>query len=297
MPPSIRHLKHNRENLKIMKGNHNIAAPIVLITGVSSGIGMATAGYLASKGMTVFGTILEQIDGIQPHLDGYCIISMDVRDEDSVRLAVNKVLTEVQKIDILINNAGISFPNSLEETAINEARQVLEVNTLGPLRVIQAVLPSMRQSMKGLIINTTSIGGQIAIPFDGIYSASKFALEGLSEALSLELKPFGIKVVILEPGDINTGMSAKSKTGRTINELSPYSLYLQKVQDASVANEKNGSHPLLIAKKIERIISESKPSLRYVGGTLMERCMIPLKHLLPARCFEYLVAKQYKLED
>jgi short-subunit dehydrogenase len=271
--------------------------PIVLITGVSSGIGMATASHLASKGMTVFGTILEQIDGIQPHPDGYSTVSMDVCDEKSVRFAVNSVLMAVNRIDVLINNAGIGLLGSIEETDMNEARQVLEVNTLGPLRVIQEVLPSMRRNRKGLIINTTSIGGQIAIPFDGIYSASKFALEGLSEALSLELKPFGVKVVILEPGDIDTGMSVRSKTGRAIDESSPYCLYLKRAQDASVVNERDGSSPLLIAKKIEQIISESEPSLRYVVGTLMERWMIPVKHLLPARCFEYLVAKQYKLAE
>lgn len=279
-----------------MKNNLNTKPPIVLITGVSSGIGMATAGYLASKGMTVFGTILEPVDEIQVHPDGYATVSMDVCDGDSVRLAVDRVLTAVHRIDVLINNAGISLSSSLEETDINDARHVLEVNTLGPLRVIQAVLPSMRRNRKGLIINTTSIGGQIAIPFDGIYSASKFALEGLSEALSLELKPFGINVVILEPGDIDTGMSARSKTGRTVDGLSPYSLYLKQAQEAAVANEKAGSPPLLIAKKVEQIIFEGRPSLRYVGGTLMEQCMIPLKHLLPARCFERIVAKQYKLE-
>jgi NAD(P)-dependent dehydrogenase (short-subunit alcohol dehydrogenase family) len=280
-----------------MKENLNIVPPIVLITGVSSGIGLATASYLASKGMRVFGTILEQVDGIQPHPDGYSTISMDVCDENSVRFAVDTVLTAVHHIDVLINNAGIGLLSSLEETDINEARQVLEVNTLGPLRVIQAVLPTMRKNRKGLIINTTSIGGQIAIPFDGIYSASKFALEGLSEALSLELRPFGVKVVILEPGDIDTGMSVRSKTGRVVDEFSPYCLYLKQAQDASVANERDGSPPLLIAKKIEQIISESKPSLRYVGGTLLERWMIPLKHFMPARFFEYLVAKQYKLEE
>lgn len=279
-----------------MKNNLNTTPPIVLITGVSSGIGMATAGYLASKGMTVIGTILDPVDGIQPHPDGYATVSMDVCNGESVRLAVERVLTTVHRIDVLINNAGISFSSSLEETDINDARHVFEVNTLGPLRVIQAVLPSMRRNRKGLIINTTSIVGQIAIPFDGIYSASKFALEGLSEALSLELKPFGINVVILEPGDIDTGMSARSKMGRAVDELSPYCLYLKQAQDASVANERAGSPPLHIAKKVEQIISESRPSLRYVGGTLIEQCMIPLKHLLPARCFERIVAKQYKLE-
>lgn len=274
----------------------NNTKPVVLITGVSSGIGRATAGYLASKGMTVFGTVIEPVDGIQLHQDGYSILSMDVRDTESVRLAVDRVLGAAQRIDVLINNAGISFSRSLEEMDIHDAREILEVNTLGPLRVIQSVLPSMRHNMRGLIINTTSIGGQIAIPFDGMYSASKFALEGLSEALSLELIPFGVKVVILEPGDINTGMSAKPSSGSKTNENSPYFRYQTAAHNAAIKNEQTGSSPLIIARKIEDIIGERHPSLRYVGGTLLERLMIPLKRLLPARIFEHLVATQYALK-
>lgn len=274
----------------------NNTKPVVLITGVTSGIGRATAGYLASKGMNVFGTVIEPVDGIQLHQDGYSILSMDVRDTESVRLAVDRVLGAAQRIDVLINNAGISFSRSLEEMDIHDAREILEVNTLGPLRVIQSVLPSMRNNMRGLIINTTSIGGQIAIPFDGMYSASKFALEGLSEALSLELIPFGVKVVILEPGDINTGMSAKPSSGSKPNEKSPYFRYQTAAHNAAIKNEQTGSSPLIIARKIEDIMGERHPSLRYVGGTLLERLMIPLKRLLPARIFEHLVATQYALK-
>lgn len=274
----------------------NNTKPVVLITGVTSGIGRATAGYLASKGMNVFGTVIEPVDGIQLHQDGYSILSMDVRDTESVRLAVDRVLGAAQRIDVLINNAGISFSRSLEEMDIHDAREILEVNTLGPLRVTQSVLPSMRHNMRGLIINTTSIGGQIAIPFDGMYSASKFALEGLSEALSLELIPFGVKVVILEPGDINTGMSAKPSSGSKTNEKSPYFRYQTAAHNAAIKNEQTGSSPLIIARKIEDIMGERHPSLRYVGGTLLERLMIPLKRLLPARIFEHLVATQYALK-
>jgi short-subunit dehydrogenase len=245
--------------------------------------------------MKVFGTVIEHVDGIQPHSDGYSTIWMDVRDTESVRIAVDRVLKVEQGIDVLVNNAGVSFSRSLEETDIKDALQVLEVNTLGPLRVIQSVLPSMRKNKRGLIINITSIGGQIAIPFDGMYSASKFALEGMSEALSLELIPFGIKVVILEPGDINTGMSARTKSNPMIDENSPYFKYQTTAHNAAIENERTGSSPLIIAKKIEHIIAESRPLLRYVGGTFLERLMIPLKHLLPARFFEYLVTKQYKL--
>ncbi|MFN9999214.1 MAG: SDR family oxidoreductase [bacterium] len=270
--------------------------PVVLITGVSSGIGKSTAGYLAYKGMKVFGTVVESFNGIKLHPDGYMTLSMDVQDDESVKQAVNKILEVSKSIDVLINNAGIGFSCSLEETNINDARKILEVNTLGPLRVIQSVLPSMRTNKRGLIINTTSIGGQIAIPFDGMYSASKFALEGMSEALSLELIPFGIKVVILEPGDINTGMSAKSKSTLVNNEQSPYFRYHTTAQNAAIENERSGSSPLIIAKKIEHIISESHPSLRYIGGSLLENLMIPLKRLLPSRFFENLVARQYKLK-
>ncbi len=272
-----------------------MTSPVVLITGVTSGIGQAMSAYLASKGMRVFGTVLEPVDGLQPHPDGYQITTMDVRDDQSVKRAVDAVLASADRIDVLVNNAGIGFVAPLEETGIDDARRVFEVNTLGSLRVIQAILPSMRTRRRGLIINITSISGQIAIPFDGIYSASKFALEGLSEALSLELRPFGITVAILEPGDINTGMTARSAVDRTIDETSPYVRHLKRALAAALENERAGSSPLRIARTVEMIISERQPALRYVGGTLTERLMIPVKHLLPDRLFERLVAKQYGL--
>ena len=271
-------------------------SPVVLITGVTSGIGRATAAYLASRQMQVFGTVPEPVDGLQQHPDGYHIMTMDVRDDAAVRQAVGAIMARAGHVDVLVNNAGVGFNAPVEETTIEDARRVFEINTLGPLRVIQAVLPSMRQRRRGLIINTSSIGGQIAIPFDGVYSASKFALEGLSEALSLELLPFGIKVVILEPGNINTSMTLRSSTKQTHDTKSPYFQFHENAYAAAVANEREGSSPLMIARKIEAIIAERKPALRYVGGTLIERLMIPVKHFLPGRLFERLVAREYRLD-
>lgn len=271
-------------------------SPVVLITGVTSGIGRATAAYLASKKMQVFGTVPEPVAGLPPHPDGYHITTMDVRDDEAVKRAVGAILAKAGHVDVLVNNAGIGWSAPVEETRIEDARRVFEVNTLGPLRVIQAVLPSMRQRGRGLIINTSSIGGQIAIPFDGVYSASKFALEGLSEALSLELRPFGITVVILEPGDIDTGMTLRESTDRLFDETSPYFRFLEHAHAAAIANERAGSSPLIIARKVEEIIAERRPALRYVGGTLTERLMIPVKHLLPARLFEWIVARRYRLD-
>lgn len=268
-------------------------APVVLITGVSSGIGLATATYLASRGMEVFGTVMEPVDGLLRHPDGFRVTTMDVSDDVGVREAVGRVLSAAIRIDVLVNNAGISHMAPLEEFDLAEARRVLEVNTLGPLRVIQAVLPLMREQGRGLIINTTSIAGQIAIPFDGVYTASKFALEGLSEALSLELRPFGVGVVMIEPGDINTGMSSRSAQGNVIDARSPYATYLKQAQRVAIENERSGSPPTLIARKIEQIINSRCPALRYVGGSWIERLMIPIKHLLPSRLFEALVAMRY----
>jgi NAD(P)-dependent dehydrogenase (short-subunit alcohol dehydrogenase family) len=269
--------------------------PVVLITGVTSGIGQATSAFLASKGMRVFGTVLEPVEGLRQHPDGYQITTMDVRDDESVKRAVDAVLSSAHRIDVLVDNAGVGFMAPLEEIGIDDARRLFEVNTLGPLRMVQAVLPQMRAQRRGLIINITSIGGQIAIPFDGICSASKFALEGLSEALSLELRRFGIDVAIIEPGDINTGMTARSAVERTIDEASPYAHDLTRALAAAQENEREGSSPQRIATLVETLISARRPALRSVGGTVTERLMIPVKHLLPARFFERLVARQYGL--
>ncbi len=175
---------------------------VVLVTGASSGIGRACAEFLAGRGYRVYGGSRRLVAGSVVES-----ISMDVGDDASVHAAVSTILAREGRIDILVNNAGIAIAGAVEDTSVEEARDQFDVNFFGVLRVCRAVLPAMREQGAGYIVNIGSIGGLIAIPFQGFYSASKFALEGLSESLRLEVRQFGVHVVLIEPGDHRTGLT------------------------------------------------------------------------------------------
>ncbi|MBW3626328.1 MAG: SDR family oxidoreductase [Actinobacteria bacterium] len=205
---------------------------VALITGCSSGFGLLTALHFARAGHTVVATVREP-DGataLRAASDeedlGIDVVALDVTDPDSIERAVAGALEAHGVIDVLVNNAGISLRGAVEDTSPAAARRVLDTNVLGPLRVAQAVLPAMRARRQGVIVNVSSVAGKVAQPFAGMYSASKFALEGLSEALHYEVRPFGVRVVIVEPGHFVTclgdnrlvadpdGVSAYAELGR-----------------------------------------------------------------------------------
>jgi NAD(P)-dependent dehydrogenase (short-subunit alcohol dehydrogenase family) len=171
---------------------------VVLITGGSSGIGKAIGEFLFHKGFTVYGTSRNPkkvINSIFP------LIALDVRSVESIKHAVDKVISISKRIDVVINNAGVGITGPIEETPTDEMRNNFETNFFGPIEVIKAVLPQMRKQKSGLIINITSIAGYMGLPYRGIYSASKGALELVSEAISIEVKPFGINIVNIAPGE------------------------------------------------------------------------------------------------
>ena len=188
----------------------------------SSGIGKAVAIYLASKGLVVYGT--SRKGRTDKELDKFHVkmLKMDVREDQSVSEAVEEVISREGRIDVLFSNAGTGISGPLEETSIEEYKDLFESNFFGMVRVMKEVLPHMRRAGKGLVINSSSIGGLIGLPYQGVYSSSKFAVEGFSEALSKELKPFGIKVVILEPGDFKTGFTKGRKFSSLIKKNSAY---------------------------------------------------------------------------
>lgn len=183
---------------------------VVLITGCSSGFGLLTALHFARAGHTVVATVRDpdsapvlRAASDEEDLD-IEVVPLDVTDPGSIERAVAGTLEAHGAIDVVVNNAGISLRGAVEDTSVGDARRVLETNVLGPLQVIRAVLPAMRARRQGVIVNVSSVAGKVAQPFGGMYSASKFALEGLSEALHYEVRPFGVRVVIVEPGHFGT---------------------------------------------------------------------------------------------
>lgn len=222
-------------------------------------------------------------------------VCMDVDDEDSVRRAVGQVIEKEGRIDVVVNCAGFGIAGAVEDTSIEEAKAQFETNFFGVLRVCQAVLPIMREQGSGLIINISSIAGLISVPFQGFYSASKFALEGLTEALRLEVSPFGIRVVLVEPGDFQTGFAANRRKVAHSDNTTAYGDRLAKALSVSEKDESKGHHPIAIARLIERIIRNPSPKLRYSVGPLFERLTPALKHILPYRLTEWLTMKYFDL--
>ena len=183
---------------------------IALVTGSSTGIGFETSLLLARNGFYTYATMrdIRKSDNIEKIANNenlpLKVLSMDVDNDDSVRNAIHKIIDEKKKIDILVNNAGYGLFGALEEISIDEAKKQFETNLFGAMRTIKETLPTMRKQKNGIIINVTSLAGVVGIPAECIYVSTKFALEGLSESISYELQPFGIKVIIIEPGVINT---------------------------------------------------------------------------------------------
>jgi len=184
------------------------AAPVVVVTGVSSGIGRTTAEKFARQGCQVFGTV-RSIAKTKP-LQGVELVEMDVRDDASVKQAIQSIVDRAGRIDVLVNNAGVTMVGAVEETAIHEAASLFETNVFGILRTAQAVLPHMRARRSGRIVNVSSVLGLLPAPYMGLYSASKHAVEGLSETLDHEVRQFGIRVTLVEPHYTRTNLDLNS---------------------------------------------------------------------------------------
>lgn len=265
---------------------------VAFITGAGSGIGLACATLLHEHGLRVFGTYRRE-----PATDlEISWVPMDVRDGVSVQKGITAVLNQTSRIDILINNAGYALAGAVEDTSISEAQAQFDTNFFGAMRVIQAVLPTMRQQRFGLIINMSSLAGAAGLPFTGFYCASKFALEGMSEALRLEVKPFGIKVVLVEPGDFCTNVTNNRHVAGKAENNSPYQETFNRAFKVIEANEREGSPPTAVAEKVLHIIQSNSPKPRYRVGKLLEVSGPYLKMLLPWRMYEKIVLDYYNLD-
>ena len=263
--------------------------PVVLITGASSGIGLACADYLSETGCNVYRASRTPTGASHP-----ASVQMDVTDDDSVNACVRHVAETEGRIDVVVNCAGFGLAGSVEDTAIEEMKAQFETNVFGAIRVCQAVLPLMRQQQAGLIINISSVGGLISLPFQGIYSASKFALEGAMEALRMEVSRFGIRVVLIEPGDLNTPFTMHRRKAVKAGESIVYRESFEKALAVMERDERNGSSPLAIAHLVGRIINNGSPSCRYVVGSLSERAAIILRALLPSKFYERILVRHYQ---
>lgn len=264
---------------------------VVLITGASSGIGLACAELLSARGHSVYGTSRKPASSPQ----AYRLLEMDVTREDSVHRTVEAVLAEAGHIDVVVNNAGYALAGSVEDTSLEEAQRQLDTNFLGVLRVCKAVLPSMRARGSGLLIQISSLGGTFGLPFQGLYSASKFALEGLTESLRQELAPFGIQATLLQPGDVRTPITHNRIQTRQSGPGSAYRAHFESALHVIEKEEREGIAPEAVAQRVLALMGSRSVAVRYSVGHLSQRIPTAAKALLPSRVFERLVSSFYGL--
>ena len=325
----------------------------IFITGASSGLGLSHAIYLSSLGYTVIGTSrhaenldrndlmetflrdhakykftdsarrvvrrgeiiapAELVENITEHLKRIRFVSMDVTDEQSVKRVVDGI-EATTPIDVVINNAGYAYWGTVEETSVEEAQRLFDVDFFGHVRVLQAVIPYMRARHRGQIINTTSMAAVVGLPFCGYYAAAKAGMERITESLYTELKPFHILVSSLLPGDVNTSVDANmivrhhqglicksTEIGAIIDALptpteSPYFEPSQKVWGVFIRNHIVAPAPLMVSRRLAKIIEAKNPKIHYSSGTIQQTKVLPaLKSWLPGNAFLDVVAKVFGL--
>lgn len=240
---------------------------VVLITGCSTGIGRDLAQRLAQSGCLVVATArnVESLDGLSAALK----LPLDVTRPDTIERTVKSIIQQFGRIDVLVNNAGYAQCGAVEEVPDEQVHQMFDVNFFGVIRMMQAVLPQMRSQRSGRIINISSIAGKLSTPVNGAYSASKFALEALSDALRLELKPFGVEVSLIEPGAIKTDFDQTVRTHAheiLDNPLSPYRQLYQKYQQVSDGMRRGEPGPEVVSEIIQKAIEADHPKARYLAG-------------------------------
>lgn len=265
---------------------------IILITGASSGVGEAAAEALSREGHRVYGTTrnLAKLQGERP----YQMLALDVGDCGSVKSCVGEVIAREGRLDVVVNNAGFALAGAIEETSLEEGAMQLDTNLFGVSRMVREVLPHMRRQGGGLIVNVSSLSGLMAAPFQGYYAASKFALEGLSEALRQEVRGFGVAVSLVEPGFLNTPFSAARLLAK---ESSPhYSPNRERVLRSIEEKEARGAGAHLVAQAILRLIQMKNPTFRVrVGGD--SKWLPRIRAISPPGFWEKRLRKSFNMAD
>jgi short-subunit dehydrogenase len=277
---------------------------VAMITGASSGFGLLTAVEMAAKGYRVVATMrnLERRNLLEEALRSRNVaISVDIRqldvtDTPAIPAVIDAIVGDYGRIDVLVNNAGFAMAGFLEEVTLEELRRQFETNFFGHVSVTKAVLPSMRRQRSGHILMITSIGGRCAAPVIGSYAASKFALEGWSEALRIEMQALGVQVVLVEPGAYQTDIWERNAqiNPLTLDPASPNYARARRFSDYALKHTKKRD-AREVAQLIVRIVETPRPKLRYVAGP-DAKIQLMLKSLLPWRTYERLIAKAMKID-
>jgi short-subunit dehydrogenase len=265
---------------------------IILITGISSGFGKQTAQLLAEQGHSVYGTIRKECE--VGNLVN--VLKMDLTDNESIKRAVETVIGKEGRIDVLINNAGMHTGGPIETSPEKYIRLQMDTNFMGTVQLTREVLPIMRKQDVGMIINFSSIGGLMGLPFQAFYSASKFALEGFSEALRMEVRKYNIKVVVINPGDFHTSNSANRRNFLSpTGPVDPYKIQFEKTLSVIENDEANGWDPVILARKLVKIVECKNPSQRYIIASFEQKLAVFLKHILTGKLFMKILGSHYKI--
>ncbi|MGV3459671.1 MAG: SDR family oxidoreductase [Flavobacterium sp.] len=264
---------------------------VVLITGGSSGIGKSIGEYLTTKGFTVYGTSRnpENYTGSK-----FPLIALDVRDAAAITSAIQQVIDIEGRLDVLVNNAGVGITGPLEEIPAVEIKNNFETNLFGPIELMKAALPQMRKQGGGLIINITSIAGYMGLPYRSVYSASKGALELITEGLRMEVKQFGITITNIAPGDFATNIAA-GRYHAPLVQGSAYEAAYGNTLEAMNTHVDSGSNPQQMAEAVYKVIQSTSPKVHYKVGAFLQKFSIVLKRALPDKMYEKMLMNHYKL--
>ncbi|MFI6600687.1 oxidoreductase [Nonomuraea sp. NPDC050536] len=270
---------------------------VCLVTGASSGIGLAAALELRRAGHTVYGAARRVPKMERLRAAGGHVMEMDARKDGDLERAIRTVVDEQGRIDVLVNNAGIGLHGAIEDVPLDQARDQFEVNVFAPARLIQLCLPYMREQRSGTIVNVSSIGGEIALPLGAWYYSSKHALEAYSDSLRQELGPFGIRVVIVQPGIIKTEF--ENGTAQELRDISGHGAYarmaeaMAKRAETELGGGSKASDPVVVARAIRQAVDSPRPKARYAVGYLA-RLLLFLDRYLPDRAFDRLATSAIK---
>jgi short-subunit dehydrogenase len=267
---------------------------VILITGISSGFGKQTAELLAANGHIVYGTIRKKTDVSNSLVN---TLILDLTNIETIRQTVQTIVEKEGRIDVLINNAGMHTGGPIETSPLENIELQMDTNFMGMVNLTREILPVMRKQGGGKIINFSSIGGLMGLPFQAFYSAGKFAIEGFSEALRMEISQFKIRVIMINPGDFHTNNSANRRnflTQTVIND--PYHTQFESTLKVIEKDEANGWKPTVLAKKIIKIVERRNPHQRYIIASFDQKLAVVLKKILPGKWFRMILQDHYKIK-